>query len=108
MSAQLVDATNGFHLWSERFDRELADVFEIQDEISRAIARALEVRLAPTPSSRRTASLEAYHLWLKGRYYQRFDSQFANMEALATCRSCYQQAIALDPSFLNRIWVWLT
>lgn len=95
VSAQLVDATNGFHLWSERFERELADVFAIQDEISRAIARALEVRLAPTPSSRRTTSPEAYQLWLKGRYYYRFET----LEAFARARACYQQAIALDPSF---------
>lgn len=98
VSAQLVDATNGFHLWSERFDRELADVFAIQDQISAAIARALEVRLAPTPSSRRATSLEAYQLWLKGRYHQRFESRLS-MEEIVTCRECYQQAIALDPSF---------
>jgi adenylate cyclase len=95
VSAQLVNASDGFHLWSERFDRELADVFAIQDEISSAIAAALEVRLVPTPSSRRTTNPEAYRLWLKGRYYHRYES----MEVIAGCRGCYEEAIALDPSF---------
>ncbi len=98
VAARLIDATNGFHVWSERFDRELADVFAIQDEISRAIAGALEVRLAPIPSSRRTTSLEAYQLWLKGRYYHPFGGELS-MQAIGTCRECYQHAIALDPSF---------
>jgi TolB-like protein len=49
VSAQLVNVGDGFHLWSERYDRDLADVFAIQDEISRAIAAALRVRLAPLP-----------------------------------------------------------
>ena len=95
MSAQLVDATNGFHIWSERYDRESADVFAIQDEISRAIARALAVRLVPAPTARRTKNLDAYHLWLKGRHNHRYE----NMEAIRRCASFYQQAIALDPSF---------
>lgn len=98
VSAQLIETASGFHLWSERFDRELADVFAIQDEISRAIAGALEVRLAPTPSSRRTTSLEAYQLWLRGRYHHPFGTQLS-MQAIMICRECYQQAIALDPSF---------
>ena len=95
VSAQLVDASNGFHLWSDHFDRELGDVFAIQDEISRAIAGALEVQLAPRPAGRRTVNLEAYHHWLKGRYFQ----QYENLESLAKCRVHFEQAIALDPSF---------
>lgn len=95
VSAQLVDTADGFHVWSERYDRELRDVFEIQDEISRAIAQALEVRLAPSPGAPRKVNLEAYNHWLKGRYYQ----QYENFEALAKSRSCFEQAIALDSSF---------
>jgi TolB-like protein len=95
VSAQLVNTRDGFHIWGERFDRKLADIFAIQDEISRAIAGALRVRLVPLPSVRRTTSLEAYHLWLKGRFYHRYES----METIAKCRECYEQAIALDPSF---------
>lgn len=55
-------------------------------------------RLAPIPSSRRTTSLEAYQLWLKGRYYHPFEGELS-MQAIMTCRECYQQAIALDPAF---------
>ncbi len=95
VSAQLVDAANGFHLWSEHFDREGADVFEIQDEISTSIARLMAVRLAPPSASRRTSSLEAYHAWLKGRYFQQYESA----QAITRCREAYEQAIALDPSF---------
>lgn len=95
VSAQLVNTRDGFHLWGERFDRELADIFVIQDEISRAIAGALRVRLAPLPALRRTTSLDAYHLWLKGRYHHQYES----LEAVAECMACYEQAIALDPSF---------
>ena len=95
VSAQLVDTRDGFHIWGDRYDRELADIFAIQDEISRAIAGALQVRLTPLPVVRRTTSLDAYHLWLKGRYYHRYES----MEMITKCRECYEQAIALDPSF---------
>jgi TolB-like protein len=49
VSAQLVDAKNGFHLWSDQYDRDIADVFAVQDEIAQAIARSLEVRLEPRP-----------------------------------------------------------
>ena len=73
----------------------MEDVFSIQDEISRAISGALEVHLAPLPASRRTTSQDAYHYWLKGRYYHRYE----DMEGIARCRASYEQAIALDPSF---------
>ncbi len=95
VSAQLVSASDGFHLWGEHFDCNLEDVFVIQDEIAQAIATALKVRLAPLPTARRTASLAAYHLWLKGRHYE----QYASMEAIANCRACFEQAIEIDPSF---------
>ena len=95
VSAQLVCAVDGYHLWSQSYDRDLADVFAIQDEISAAIARALEVRLTPSRTLPRTANLDAYNYWLQGRYYQ----QYENMEALAKCRNCLERAIALDPRF---------
>src|SRR5205814_9805057 len=72
ISAQLVKVADGYHLWSERYDREMPDVFAIQDEIAKAIANRLRVTLgddgAPlvTPA---TGNLDAYHLYLKGRYY---------------------------------------
>jgi TolB-like protein/Flp pilus assembly protein TadD len=97
VSAQLVDARNGFHLWSDSYDREAGDVFAVQDQIAHAIARALEVRLEPSPAVRRRANLEAHRQWLKGRhhYYQLYES----VEALAKSRSCLERAISLDPLF---------
>jgi TolB-like protein/Flp pilus assembly protein TadD len=72
ITAQLINVTDGYHLWSERFDRELEDVFAIQDEISLAIAERLKVQLLSeehaAPSSPRTDNLEAYNLYLKGRH----------------------------------------
>jgi serine/threonine-protein kinase len=95
VSAQLVDARNGFHLWSQHYDRALGDLFDIQDDISNAIARALELRLTPERSARRTPELEAYNLWLKGRYYQ----QYETVDAIGKSRACLEQAIARDPRF---------
>jgi TolB-like protein len=62
VTAQLIDAEDGYHLWSERYDREMADIFAMQDEIAEAIARALEVKLVGTPAARRAhqPNLEAY------------------------------------------------
>ncbi len=95
ISAQLVDVKDGFHLWSEHYDRKIGDVFAIQDEISHAIADALQVRLAPSRAVRPRVNMEAYNCWLKGRYYQHYES----LDALEKCRMCLEQAIALDPQF---------
>lgn len=95
VSAQLVGASDGFHLWSECYDRELADVFAIQDEIARAIAAALEVRLADSRTVRPASNGDAYSYWLKGRYYQ----QYETVESLVKCRACLERAIELDPGF---------
>ena len=71
MTAQLVKVRDGFHLWSERYDREMKDVFDIQDDISRAIVAALEVQLGGQADAKlvrpQTASMEAYELCVKGR-----------------------------------------
>jgi TolB-like protein/Flp pilus assembly protein TadD len=95
VSAQLVGVADGFHLWSECYDRDLADVFAIQDDISRAIAKALQLRLAPVRPTRSTVSLDAYNWWLKARHYQ----QRASLEGLLKCRMCLERAIALDARF---------
>lgn len=68
MSAQLLDAGSGFHLWSETYERQLSDVFAVQEEISNSIAAILKLRLTPLPP-RPAVMLEAYQHWLKGRYY---------------------------------------
>ncbi len=69
--AQLVDASNGFQIWSERFDRDLADIFDVQDEIARAIVRRLRVEFAIEDAARlvkvTTTNMEAYQAYLRGR-----------------------------------------
>jgi eukaryotic-like serine/threonine-protein kinase len=97
LTAQLIHAADGSHLWSERYDRELADVFAVQDEISASIAEALHTKLSPQPSMkpRYTPKLPAYEALLKARYYQwKFTP-----EAMAQAKGLYEQAIALDPNF---------
>ena len=102
VTAQLVNAATGFQLWSERYDREMTDVFEIQDEIVGSIVGALVPALlasgapAMTAAVRRpTDNLEAYELYLKGR-------SFWHQRSPATVRvaiQCFEQAIALDPNY---------
>jgi serine/threonine-protein kinase len=97
VSAQLVDARNGFHVWGDQYDREVADVFALQDEIARAIACALEVRLEPSPTELGRPDLEAYNHWLKGRHH--YHQVYENLDAAARCRVHLERAIALDPLF---------
>ena len=69
VTAQLIKASDGYHLWSERYDREMTDVFAIQDEISQAIVETLKLKLSGQPLlNRPTADLEAYNLYLRGRH----------------------------------------
>ncbi|MGE5199973.1 MAG: protein kinase domain-containing protein, partial [Rhodospirillaceae bacterium] len=97
VTAQLVKASDGYHLWSERFDREMTDVFAIQDEISQAIVEKLRVRLgADRPLVKRhTENVEAYNLYLKARYQLWRWSP----EGFAKSKEYYEQAIALDPDY---------
>ena len=96
ITAQLVDVTNGYHLWSERFDRQLDDIFAIQDEIATHIAERLEVTTGGTVRRRRphTENVEAYELYLKGRVllYQRGMAMFR-------ARECFEEALALDTQY---------
>lgn len=97
VTAQLITASDGSHLWSERFDRELADVFAVQDEISSAIAAALKVRLSPQAEARQrhTPTLPAYEALLKARHFH----WKVTAESMNQARVFYEQAIALDPQF---------
>jgi TolB-like protein/Flp pilus assembly protein TadD/predicted Ser/Thr protein kinase len=97
VTAQLVTAADGSHLWSERYDREMTDIFAIQDEISQAIAEKLRIRLSPGhPRVKRyTENLAAYDLCLKARYYILKMTQ----EGRETGRRYCEQAITLDPSY---------
>jgi serine/threonine-protein kinase len=97
VTAQLVKASDGYHLWSRRFDRAMTDVFAIQDEISEAIVDGLRVRLVgpEVAAKRRTANIEAYNLLLKGRYLLNRPT----LESLEKSRACFEQAVALDPDY---------
>jgi serine/threonine-protein kinase len=95
IAAQLIDVADGYHLWSETFDREMEDVFAVQDEISRSIADTLKVRLLPADAAgldRGTENVEAYNDYLKGRYY--FNRREAP-EAIVE----FERALARDPRY---------
>jgi TolB-like protein/Flp pilus assembly protein TadD len=97
VTAQLIAAADGNHVWSERYDREMTDVFQIQDEISQAIADKLRVPLSERRSLavRPGENVEAYHLCLKGRYHL-FKM---NPESIAKSKEYYEQALALDANY---------
>src|SRR5262245_13552050 len=97
VTAQLINAADGYHLWSERYDRELADVFAVQDEIAAAIAKALQVKLAGASVGRRryTPSLPCYEAYLRALH----ESQKLTPDAMARSKEWYERAIALDPGF---------
>jgi TolB-like protein len=94
VSAQLVSTHDGVHAWSGRYDRELTDIFAIQDEIARSIALALKINL-PSGAAPAAPDLDAYDLWVRGRAL----SQQYTPEAFAEACTCYEAAIAQDPSF---------
>ncbi len=99
VTAQLIDTSDGFHEWSDTYDRELTDVFAIQDEISDAIAEALEVTIAgessPTVLQRRTDDLEAYDYYLLGRHAW----AGRTAEGIEAALNYFEQAIDADPEF---------
>ena len=99
INAQLVDAHTDFPLWSERFDREMKDVFEIQDEIARKIAEALRVTLSPQElealAVKPTENLQAYDLYLRGKRYARRQTR----QDLEFALQMFENAVAMDPSF---------
>jgi adenylate cyclase len=99
ITAQLIDAATGHHLWAERFDRDLADIFEVQDEVTSRIVATLAGKLAESERRRarsgQTENLEAYDCVLRGReLWERFTPE-ANREA----RRLYEKAIELDPDY---------
>jgi serine/threonine-protein kinase len=97
VTAQLINAADGSHLWSERYDRELADVFAVQDEISAAITEALHTRLSLQAAAkpRYTPKLPAYGALLKARHFH----WKGTLESRAQAKEFYEQAIALDPQY---------
>jgi serine/threonine protein kinase/Tfp pilus assembly protein PilF len=99
INAQLVDTSTDFPIWSERYDREMKDIFEVQDEIASKIAQALRVTLSPQEqeaiAAKPTDNLQAYDLYLRGKSYarrlQRQDLEFA--------LQMFENAVILDPNF---------
>ena len=99
INAQLVDTRTDFPLWSERFDREMKDVFEVQDEMARKIAEALRVTLSPEElealAIKPTENLQAYDLYLRGKRYARRQTR----QDLEFALQMFENAVAIDPSF---------
>jgi TolB-like protein len=99
ITTQLVDAQTDFPLWSERYDREMKDVFEVQDEIARKIAEALRVTLSPQElealAVKPTENLQAYDLYLRGKRYARRQTR----QDLEFALQMFENAVAMDPSF---------
>ena len=99
VTAQLVDATNGYHLWSENFDRKLEDIFAIQEEIARSVARALRVSLkgedAIDLGRHAPRDLRAYEFYLRGRQMQAMKST----TTWRTAPEMFRRAIEIDPDY---------
>lgn len=99
ITAQLIDGANGGHLWAERYDRELTDIFAVQDDVTREIVAALKVHLTPEErrrvAKRGTASIEAYDTFLSGRnlFWQ------ISREAVQQAQALFEKAVRLDPAF---------
>ena len=102
VSAQLIDARKDTHVWVEKYDRELADVFAIQSEIAQKIADQLQAKLSPQEATELaqvpTSNPQAYNLYLRGKY---IDEQFwnAQVDSNRPAVDFYRQAITVDPGF---------
>jgi serine/threonine protein kinase/tetratricopeptide (TPR) repeat protein len=98
VTVQLVDVTDGFQLWSERYDRKLEDVFDVQDDIARAVARRLKLALVSAPGARlvaaSTSNMDAYELYLKGQalLYRRGASVWPALDQ-------FRRAVELDAEY---------
>jgi len=106
ITAQLISASDGFHLWSETYDRQLTDIFSVQDEISNAVADALEIQLGvgDKPATQKAAvNPEAYSLYLRAR--QAFHARTG--ELMEQARSLFETAVILDPK-ISEAWSGLS
>jgi serine/threonine protein kinase/Tfp pilus assembly protein PilF len=99
INAQLVDAATGFPVWSERYDREMSDIFEVQDEIAHKIAEALRITVTPQEqadlAAKPTENLQAYDLYLRGRSYARRRT----LQDMEFALQMFDNAVMLDPNF---------
>jgi TolB-like protein/Tfp pilus assembly protein PilF len=98
VTAQLIRADNGYHLWSKTYDRDVSDIFKVQDEIANAVVSALKAQLLssqPLASRHRTDNTEAYAQYLLGNQLVERDTRESNRQAL----EAYRRAVALDPGY---------
>lgn len=107
VTAQLVDVARGVDLWSDSYDRELTDIFAVQDDVARAVVNALKVKILPGSGSdvkeHRTANLDAYNAYLLGRHF--FD--LGTPEGMRRSVTELEKAVALDPNYAPG-WAWLS
>jgi len=109
ITAQLINARDGFHLWSDTYERELKDVFAVQDEITRSIVDALKIKLAVAPPARARQNTEAYDLYLQGLYL----SNKSDEESFRKSLILFQRALDKDPNLagawtgIAKDWGWL-
>ncbi len=112
ITAQLIKVADGYHLYSEKFDRELKDIFDIQDEISLAILNAIKIKLLETEKKdvlkRYTDNPEAYQLYLQARFHV---NQYSGAEAFKKGITYYEAAIKVEPeyalAYAGMAWCWL-
>src|SRR5712664_2195225 len=97
ITMQLINAADGYHLWSESYDRRLTDVFAVQDEIAQAVVAALKVKLLQPPTSRerRTANIAAFNEYLLGRQFFHRN----NVDGFRRAKDAYAKAVELDPGY---------
>src|SRR5438552_58759 len=109
ITAELVNTRNGFHLWSETYERELKGVFAVQDEITRSIVEALKVKLAVSLPVHEQRNTEAYELYLQGLFFSNKGSE----EDLRRALTFFQHAVEKDPTFarawagISKVWYFL-
>jgi adenylate cyclase len=99
VTGQLIDAESGAHIWADRFDRDLTDIFAVQDELTQEIIAALKVKLTPEKKDRlvrkSTIDVEAYNFFLRGREQALLQTKSSNAQA----RILLERAIAINPDF---------
>src|SRR5947199_3187457 len=99
ITAELINARSGFHLWSQTYERELKGVFALQDEITRSIVDALKIKLAISLPTHEQRNTEAYDLYLRGEYEFRQAESSLTADAYDRADAFYRQALAGDPNF---------
>jgi TolB-like protein len=105
VTAQLIDCADGSHLWAERFDRDLTDIFEVQDEVTREIVASLSIKLTPRDAKRLkttgTDNVEAYELFLRGRNL----AWKHHPDSARQARDSLEASLAIDPHFVPTVTI---